>query len=923
MGIEFKYPYLLVLLIPAALFIYLYVRQTAKTNRQGAYVIAMIRTLVFVLLISALATPQLLLPLKGENVVFVTDRSASVKDADSVSLGWIEEAVTKKGAEDTHAIAAFGGDIALEQNRSADSSSISQYNGKLNMAETNLEGALTFASSMIPNKSGGRIVVFSDGNETIGQSNDVIRLLNNRGIEIDYMPLPSVTGEDLALSDVSLSPSIYLGEEVPITVTIDSNSEKQADIRLSVNNQEVIQETVDVKEGTNMYSFRYQAAEGGMNVFKAEVSAAGDTFTENNVMHAISTVQSAPKLLIVQNEESSQLPSVFEDSGLETDVLTPEKLPTTLSGYLSYQSILFNNVAATSITEQQMTLIEQAVREFGVGFVMAGGDESFGLGGYFKTPIEKLLPVDMDIKGKKEMPSLGLIIVLDRSGSMSGNKLELAKEAAARSVELLREEDTLGFIAFDDRPWEIVETAPLKDKEEAVEKIRSVTPGGGTEIYSSLEMAYEELEDLKLQRKHIILLTDGQSATNNDYDSLIEEGKEGNITLSTVALGGDADRALLEELASSGSGRFYDVTDSSVIPSILSRETVMATRTYIEDQPFYPLLQPYPEWQGLLADGVPQMNAYIATTPKDRAQVPLLSEKEDPVLAQWRYGMGQSIAFTSDLSGKWSGDWARWEKWPQFLNEMVTKTLPQFDSEPFSIRVDKTAENTVLTVESHSSQTLPIEAAIISEDGEEVDASTNIVAPGEYEIIVPESSGMYFLSIAQTDENGQLHAYQTGFTIPYSDEYLIQGTNEETLEKLAEGTGGRKLEQPEEAFRPLAETSYDIQPFSKMLILAAFLLFFCEIAIRRFGWHSLLLKKWANRAKKRDHVQTASLPPRGVPPKKAENKKEEKSAKAEVNAQPQSAKTSKTKKPKSKPLTPEERAEKMNRLLDAKNRKNK
>src|SRR5690606_23858886 len=155
----------------------------------------------------------------------------------------------------------------------------------------------------------------------------------------------------------------------------------------------------------------------------------------------------------------------------------------------------------------------------------------------------------------------------------------------------------------------------LEDPKAEAEQILSVTPGGGTEIYQSLEEAYSQLEDLELQRKHIILLTDGQSATTNDYDSLIEGGKENNITLSTVSIGQDADKALLENLAETGTGRYYDVTDATTIPAILSRETMMMSRTYIVDEPFNPVIYDS-AWHELFNNGVPQMNAYIATTAK-------------------------------------------------------------------------------------------------------------------------------------------------------------------------------------------------------------------------------------------------------------------------------------------------------------------
>jgi len=922
-GIEFKYPVLFLLLIPIVIMIVIFLKQ--KKRKKEAYWIAGIRMIIFALLIAAITIPQILLPVKGETVIFLADRSASVKNTDDDTLAWIENSIMQKQKEDTFAIVTLGENFALEQNIGMVKKSINQFNNKVIDGETNLEAGIQFASSLIPHNSSGRIVLFSDGNETIGNSKEAANLLKNRQIELDYVLLKNQVSEDMSLSELNVPPSLYKGEEAPLTVTINSNANKKAIVRLSANNEEILKEIVDVKEGKNVFTFSHQANTSGLTVYKGEIAAENDTFIENNTLHSVANIKGTPKVLIVEGKEEGNLTAILEGSGVNVDTISAEKLPTVLSGYVQYQSIIFNNVPATVISENQMNMIEQAVKEFGTGFIMAGGEESFGLGGYFKTPIEKLLPVDMDIKGKKEMPSLGLIIVMDRSGSMAGNKLELAKEAAARSVELLREEDTLGFIAFDDRPWVIVETEPLKDKKEAAEKIREVTPGGGTEIYSSLQLAYEELEDLKLQRKHIILLTDGQ-APGGDYESLIEKGKEKNITLSTVALGSDADRGLLEELASMGTGRFYDVTDSSVIPSILSRETVMATRTYIEDNPFYPGIQPYPDWSRLFDAGVPQMNAYIATTAKSRAQIPIISEKEDPILAEWQYGMGYTLAFTSDFSGKWSGDWARWQSWPLFINQLVTKTLPHYDSEPYRISFTKEFGNPKLILESARKQSLPIEAALISEIGQKMNTNTKLVAPGKYEIAMPNQSGMYFLSVKQTEQDGKIQTYQTGFTVPYSDEYLLDGPNESLLKELTSITGGKVLTAEKDAFRPLKMKTNKVQPISQWLLLAAFLLFFIEIAIRRFGLVALVGNKFANGSKKATEKNVKQKTIEKLQVAKQKQPKSEEVVKKEKSIPDSSTQEEQilTRKPtKREKITAEEREERLKRLLEAKSRKNK
>jgi Ca-activated chloride channel homolog len=921
-GLEVKFPLLLLLLIPLWYLVFLFLR---KNRKREFWLVAGLRTAIFTLLILALAVPQILLPVKGENVIFLVDRSDSVRNGDNIALDWIEKSVKSKDKEDAFSIVTMGKNAFLEQALSKQKLSVTEFNTKVDGSETDIESGIQFAASILPKDSAGRIVLLTDGNETIGSSEEGAKLLKNRKIELDSVLMERATQADMSITDLEVPPSMYKGEEAQISLTIDSNSSKKAKVRISVNNQDVLTENVDVKEGKNVYRFSYKVEETGMTVFKGEIATENDTFIENNSMYSVSNVKGTPKVLVVQGKEAGEIEAILEGTGLLVDVIAPEKLPTVLSGYLQYQSIIFNNVPGTVISENQMNLIERAVKEFGTGFVMAGGDESFGLGGYFKTPIERLLPVDMDIKGKKEMPSLGLMIVLDRSGSMMGGKLELAKEAAARSVELLREEDTLGFIAFDDRPWVIVETGPLKNKKKTVEEILSITPGGGTEIYTSLEMAYQELEDLKLQRKHIILLTDGQSATSASYEDLIAEGKEKNITLSTVAIGSDADRGLLEDLALWGSGRFYDVIDASVIPSILSRETVMATRTYIEDNPFFPVMVANPDWSFLADGGVPQMNAYIATTPKSRAAVPFMSEKEDPVLAEWQHGMGHTIAFTSDLSGKWSGDWARWERWPAFISHMVTRTLPQYETEPYRVSLDKKEGSTIVSLEAANGgeHTLPLETSVVSENGEQISTNTKLVAPGKYELSIPDSSGMYFLNVKQTDQTGNIHVYQTGFTVPYSEEYLLKGANRELLKELVSVTGGKELSAEEDSFRPIASKNYLKQPISQWLVFLAFLLFFVEITIRRFGMGRLF--GWLIRKRLKPTRGTARverLPVRQREVEKAETLVVTAETADSIIAPVESKVKTKRPKPVEKTLTAEEKEERMRRLLEARKRKN-
>lgn len=788
-----------------------------------------IRILAVICLVFALAGPYILLPIKEEQILFMVDRSASMNGTDGEMANFIEESLQSKKDEQLAGIYSFSSTLQTEAILSNSLKEVPKFTNIEATDQTNIEQSLQLASGIVNSKKATRLVLLTDGNETKGNALEFASKFKGSNISIDVVPFHQPVSTDVSLKSFVTPQVAYVGEQQQLVTEVHASAANKGELLLYENDKLVHREAVELAQGSNVFTYKHTATAEGLVKYEAVVQVEQDAIFENNKLTSITMVQSEPHLLIVNGYGSaSPIAAALGKQSISFDVVDAQSLPNELSSYLQYNAIIFDNVPGHLVGEAKMNVIEQAVKNFGVGFTMVGGENSFGLGGYFKTPIETLLPVEMEIKGKEQLPSLGLVIVLDRSGSMYGSKLELAKEAAARSVEMLRDEDTLGFIAFDDRPWEIIETGPLNNKEEAVDTILSVTPGGGTEIYGSLARAYESLADLKLQRKHIILLTDGQSQSGN-YEDLIAEGKENGVTLSTVAIGQDADANLLEALSEMGSGRFYDVVDEQTIPSILSRETAMISRTYIEDNPFYPTIYNASGWNTLFANGVPRMNAYIGTTAKQGASVIAESEKDDPVLAQWQYGLGKTFAFTSDSTGKWTGDWARWQDWGTFWQTLISQMLPSYNDVAYDVRLESDG-SFVITDPTNEAAFLDIVA--VNEAGEELETQLEAISASQIRAVVQAEPGLIFFRIADEDQA----IFQAGISVPYSAEYELRPVNDKLVEELTKQTGGSVLKEPKDVFREFTKKGADRQNIATWLILAGMLLFFIDITIRRFGW---------------------------------------------------------------------------------------
>src|SRR5688572_1565610 len=262
-------------------------------------------------------------------------------------------------------------------------------------------------------------------------------------------------------------------------------------------------------------------------------------------------------------------------------------MPDNLSDLQNYELLIVSNVPATALSQRQMEVARTYVQDLGGGLMMLGGEQSFGLGGYYKTELEEILPVRSDFEKEKEKPSLGMVLVIDKSGSMSGEKIEMAKSAARSAVELLSNQDKIGVIAFDGATYVVSDMQSAGNKGRVSDDISRIDAGGGTVMYPAMEQAYEILQATTAKLKHVIILTDGISSPG-DFPGLAQQMISERITVSTVAVGTDSDTQLLQDIANVGQGRFYATDDPASVPQIFAKETVTASKSAIDEQPFIP-----------------------------------------------------------------------------------------------------------------------------------------------------------------------------------------------------------------------------------------------------------------------------------------------------------------------------------------------
>ena len=815
------------------------------------------RLAVSIVLPLALAQPVIAWPASGKDVVFLIDRSASIGPTVSAEMErWLVEALAHRSPDDRVAFVTIGGTPSVEQPLEKQATLPRLPPQADDPNHTDLAAAIRTGLGLTVPEVSRRLVLLSDGQENLGSAQEAARLAAAAGVPIEVVPFGLQSEREISAVRLDTPPLLREGEHFNASLVVQSTVDTAANLLLVAGGRVVATEEVELKPGLNRFVLPVEPLERGTHVFYAEVEADEDTFPANNQAGAVSVVGGPPSILLVEGQEGDGafLAEALRVAGLDVEVRRPATTAWDAASLRRFQAVVLVNVAAEAISTGQQRILGDFVRDFGGGLVVVGGDQAYGPGGYARTPLEEMLPVRMDLRGRTLSASVALVLAIDTSGSMGGGpeggtKMDLAKEAALSAAELLGEYDRLGIVAFEDTSRWVLDLQPATDLEAVQQAIAAMQPGGGTDVYPALLDAYLALLRSDAKVKHVILLTDGQTPSK-DWDFLTERYRAADITLSTIAIGSDADYQLLQRLAERGGGRFYEGNDPFDLPRLVVKETLQVQRAAVVEQDFKPIrVVSNPAIDGLDFQAAPPLRGYVATTPKPGSSVLLASSQLDPILTEWQYGLGRVLAWASDARNRWSARWLDgWPDFSRFWSQVVRRAARPPDDPNRSLHVRVEGRQGVIRLESRSDEHaylnfLPSRATVVEPNGQSIEVRLPQTAPGLYEGTFPlQGNGAYLVQAVQEDRDGSAATQSGGVVVPYSQEYRSLGINYALLQDLARRTGGRVLDEPAAAFAPLssAEAGRQPRPLWPWLATLAGILFVADVAIRRLRLEALL-----------------------------------------------------------------------------------
>jgi uncharacterized membrane protein len=866
-AMQFAHPSFLLLWPLLAAWVWLGLRRSLAgwSPRQRA-VCRAVRLLLFALLCAGLAGPRLLLPARSVAVVFAVDDSASISAAAREEAHrFVARGLAARRGNDAAGLIGFARSAEVWQPVVALSQPPAAWPQLHDRAASDLGGSLDFATAILPPTGSRRIVLLSDGNDTEGAASDAARRAAQAGIELWTVPLHNAQAPEVLVEKVEVPRRLQTGEPFDLSARIRSNVATTAKVKLYQNQFLIEQRDLTLAPGVTDFRVPNLRPEGTFVSYEVEVVPAQDTSVENNRATATASLRGEPRVLIVDNDarQIEPLATALRREKITVETRGPAGLPATLEDLQQYDLFILSDLSALRISHDRMELYRRWVQELGGGFLMLGGENSYGVGGYYSTPIEQMLPVRMDHEDRQETPTVAMLVVLDRSGSMTAQvqgqtKISLADQGAVFAMNALQPKDFFGVLAVDTKAHAVVPLAQGTGRQTAEQNIMTITAGGGgIYIYTSLAEAFQTLRDVNARIKHVIVFSDAADAEEK-FAGEMSDGAAGaggtaldlaaamvsaRITVSVVGLGTeqDKDTAWLRQLAERGNGRFYLTSDPTNLPQIFSTETMRVAQSSLIEEPFLAVAAGRsPMIAGIDWPQSPLLLGYNTTRPKPTAEVLLATERGEPLFATWRYGLGQAAAFTSDAKSRWASEWLGWPGYGKFWAQVVRGLRRHGEKALFQVTTHEEGDALALEIEAGTAaggfrNGLAVQVHALGPDGASRTVRAAQAAPGNYRARLPlpqEGTTVISISAPELPEGN----YVFGHTRSYPREFLTTETNEPALRELAEIGHGRFAAAPEEVFAAAAEPRREPLDLTSGLLAAFLILLPFDIWLRRRNW---------------------------------------------------------------------------------------
>lgn len=781
---------------------------------------------------------------------------------------------------------------------------------------TDIAGALRTAAAMIPPDSSGRIILFSDGVDTAGTPLFAVRagastgggaggvdgggggvggvgaltsLSGSRGnIPVDVVPLNYRVADEVFIESFDSPPTAPADSTIPLRVVLTASSPAVGTLQV-MREGEPVDITPDLpgnglrlslEPGPNVVQVNVPLGKGRVHRFDAlwipdsvvaeggSARLSGDTVESNNRASAFTVSPGRGSVLLVDGVSGGDpsgpgatLARTLSGAGMDVKLIGPDSVQPDLLWLQAFDLVVLQNISADALPAPVHTALAAFVSDLGGGLIMVGGPDAFGAGGWKGSPVEPLLPVLLDLPEQLVVPAAAVVLVIDNSGSMNrpvlGSDLsqqEIACEGAAVAIESLDKSDLVGVITFNSVHRVEVPLGPNRDPKATSHLVRSIGADGGTYLPPALQEAARQLAQVQADVKHVIVLSDGVSQGKEMLPEIVQGMASRGIRVSTIAVGDGADTQVMSSMARQGGGRFYRVTDPTLLPRIFLKAVRVVRTPMIREVAFTPILPRTgsPVVEGL--SGVPPLGGLVLTQARSEPTVmyPMLTPTGEPVLGYWNAGLGRVAAFTSDAH-RWAEPWLTWPGYSRFWAQLARAIARPASDRSQTLAMDLEGDRLRIRLDAAGDDGRPLDrlsvpGVVYTPEGTRLPIRLSQIGSGQYETVVPASAaGTYVTTLMprRVGESGPpLPPVIGGASRQTGLEFRRLQSDPITLQRIAQATGGRVLDlaHPESAalFRREGLTRAEARtPLWRTLAVCALVFMLLDIATRRVAWDRL------------------------------------------------------------------------------------